>query len=173
MKASMRAEILRRMSLTSATSACDSSTRRTVPRSCFNWMQAARRENDLRSGQKLQPFKSGYYTLGYVFQSLHEIRVNVTTLAECSCHGAEMCKPASELLVLVADLGRSLNHIDQNINFDVKSMLASQISKILTAPTRTALSGRHKSAPSRAAARNSFTTEPAVPIAVRGALGSA
>jgi len=113
MKASMRAEILRSKSLTSATSACDSSTRRTVPRSCFNSMQAARRENDLLSGQKLQPFKSHCYTLGYVFQSLHEIRVNVSTLAECSCHGAKMCEPASELLVLIADLGGSLEYTGQ------------------------------------------------------------
>ena len=113
MKASMRAEILRRISLTSATSPCDSSTRRTVPRSCFNSMHAARRENDLRSIQTLHPFKSHCYTLGYVFQSLHEIRVNVTALVECSCDGAEMCKPASELLVLIADLGGSLEHTSQ------------------------------------------------------------
>ena len=108
MKASMRAEILRRMSLTSATSPCDSSTRRTVPRSCFNSMHAARRENDVRSIQTLQPFKSHCHILGYVFQSLHEIRVNVTALVECSGYSAEMCKPASELIVLVADLSGSL-----------------------------------------------------------------
>ena len=47
MNASMRAEILRRISLTSATSACDSRTRRTVPRSCFASMQAVSRKNDL------------------------------------------------------------------------------------------------------------------------------
>ena len=76
-------------------------------------MQAARRENDLRSGQKLLTPKSGYYTLGYVFQSLHEIRVNVTALVECSGYSAEMCKPASELLVLVADLCGSLEHTSQ------------------------------------------------------------
>ena len=76
-------------------------------------MQAARRENDLCSGQKLQASKSGYYKLGNVFQSLHEIRVNMTALVECSCDGAEMCKPASELLVLVADLCGSLEHTNQ------------------------------------------------------------
>ena len=48
MNASMRAEILSRISLTSATSACDSRTRQTVPRSCFASMQAVSRKNDLQ-----------------------------------------------------------------------------------------------------------------------------
>ena len=46
--ASIRAEISSRISLTSATSACDSRTRRTVPRSCFASMQAVSRKNDLK-----------------------------------------------------------------------------------------------------------------------------
>jgi len=48
MNVSMRAEILRIISLTSATSACDSRTRRTVARSCFASMQAVSRKNDLQ-----------------------------------------------------------------------------------------------------------------------------
>ena len=62
MNASIRAEILIRISLTSATSACDSRTRRTVPRSCFALMQAVSRKNDLQQSVNCSPHLSLYTT---------------------------------------------------------------------------------------------------------------
>jgi len=49
-----------------------------------------------------------YHSLCDVVETLHQIRIEMATLAERFGHGAEVRKSAPELLVLIADFGCAL-----------------------------------------------------------------